>query len=113
MVARSTLNRRATSLPEIDKFCAATRLVMLRTCDLNASGRPVRLLLFDVKIAARSGNDRRQIDTGRLYPHSVIIKLTNMFQGCLDECTASLKCVRHLQAESQPISLFDCAPPAG
>ena len=57
-------------------------------CDLNASSRPGQLHLFNAKITARSGDDRGLIDTGRLYPHSALINLTGVFQGCLDEFTA-------------------------
>ena len=51
MAERSTLNRRATSLPEVDKICVATKLIRgASTCDLNASSRPGQLLLFDARI---------------------------------------------------------------
>ena len=42
-------------------------------------------ILFDVKKTARSGDDRGQIDTGQLHPHSPLINLTGVFQGCSDE----------------------------
>ena len=47
-----------------------------------------QFFLFGAKITARSGDDRGQIDTGRLPPHSSLIKLTSVFQDCFDEYTA-------------------------
>ena len=81
MAERFTLNRRATSL------------------------------LFDAKITARSGDDRGQVDTGRLHPHFALMNLNGVFQGCFDECAASLICALHLQAESHR-ELLDKIRPA-
>ena len=60
-----------------------------------ADGRTVyikpagQLILFDAKIKARSGDDRGQIDTGRLHQHSAPIDITGVLRGSFDEFTDS------------------------
>ena len=72
MAERSTLNGRAILLPEIDTICVAAKLIKARARAISTRivGRG-QFLLFDAKITARSGDDRGQIDTGRLPPHKV------------------------------------------
>ncbi|MGB5618865.1 MAG: hypothetical protein WBM78_18640, partial [Desulfobacterales bacterium] len=64
-----------------------TRWVARLLAERSTLNRGATSLLFDANITARSGDDRRQIDTGRLHPHSALIKLTGVFRGCLDEFT--------------------------
>ena len=95
MAERSTLNRRGTSLTEIDKICGGNKANQgASTCDHNAYSRPGQFLLFDAKITVRSGDDRGQIDTGRLPPHkeSICSDFEKMSVSAVVLLKAGLKC---------------------
>ena len=75
-------------------------------CNLNASSRPGQFLLFDAKITARSGDDQR---INRYRPIASALcahKAHRRFSGLFRRIHCSLKCARHLQAESQPIFIL-------